>query len=164
MQTLKGGQAERSGFRDQEISGWVRGLGDVPFADLDFIGVTFNQLEPVALIDWKRIQKLSDGDSWASLHAMTKLADRAQLPFFVVGYPAGQTYFWIRPYNDLAKLRFPEGNKRLTPRQMVQFMYSLSGREASAEKLAEYPDVLPDEVLADQKAADDWFHDYLKHH
>jgi len=43
-------------------------------------------------------------------------------------------------------------------------MYSLSGREASAEKLAEYPDVLPDEVLADQKAADDWFHDYLKHH
>jgi hypothetical protein len=136
MNTLKGGQDERSGWRDQWISGWIRTLKDCPFVDLDFIGVTYDQKEPVAIIDWKqaRAEGHVHATSEANIECQRRLADRAKLPFFVVYYSADPIWFAVTPVNGIA-CQIVSEHQRMSELDFTKFMFQLSGRSAPAEAL-----------------------------
>lgn len=87
---------ERTGWRDEWPSTWHRQLGrDFPMCDVD--GLWFDQLQPVAMLDWKH-----ERARWhpldASLRAQANLAagfrsTRCQhgLPFLVIRYRPDDT-------------------------------------------------------------------------
>jgi hypothetical protein len=164
MAQFKGTKKIVGGFEtghDFTINEWVGKIGDVPFADLDFCGVTYDQLEPVALIDWKRNAAKGSTRSKHSLEAIRRLAKRASLPFFVVFYSEGQTWFAVHPHNEIAE-GFCATSTRYTPRDFVRFMFSLSGREAPAETLERYSDQFPPEVAAEEAATEQWLKDQFR--
>jgi hypothetical protein len=149
-------QATYSRGHDFSINNWVLGIGDVPFADLDFVGVTYDQHEPVALIDWKRDGAKGSSRSDSSLKAITNLARRASLPFFVIHYAVEQTWFTVIPKNELAS-KYASDLQRFTPRDFVAFMFSLSGRTAPDDILVRYSDQFPADLAAKDAAVDQWF-------
>jgi hypothetical protein len=76
---------ERHNRRDEILSAKHRRWGyNVPAVDVDFLLVEYDQAKAKALIEYRHANGHVIRD--ASIQAITDLADRAALPFFIVRY------------------------------------------------------------------------------
>ena len=76
---------ERHGKRDNTISEKHRRWGyNVPAVDIDFLLIEYDQAKAQALIEYRHANGTIRQDT--SIKAITDLANRAGLPFFIVQY------------------------------------------------------------------------------
>lgn len=138
-------QQERSGWRDQWISGRHRTWGwNVPAVDLDCVlteggevmdgegwkAVEYDMKEPVAIIEYKAYGatvRLNDANNTT----LRRLADRADLPFFIVLYSQEKLLFGVVPMNEKARELCPERTVYREP-QYVEFLHRIRGRSVHA--------------------------------
>lgn len=118
---------ERTGWRDQRISERHRswGIGSPAF-DLDLILVEYSHCEPKALIEYKHERAAPVYLSDANYKALIRLADRAEIPAFIVRYANDFSWLNVCPLNALAKKWLPQKSK-VTEDEYVRFLYRLRG-------------------------------------
>ena len=76
---------ERHGKRDEILSAKHRRWGyNVPAVDIDFLLIEYDQAKAQAVIEYRHANGIIRQDT--SIKAITDLADRAGLPFFIVRY------------------------------------------------------------------------------
>lgn len=115
---------ERSNWRDQWISNRHRDFGwRAPFTDIDFMGFEYDNNNPIALIEYKHCHaniKLNGSPIQLQLNVANKL----EIPFFVVAYYPDYHNFYVIPMNDIAK-SIPQCNapKVWTERNFVKLLY-----------------------------------------
>lgn len=120
---------ERSGWRDQRLSGQHRKWGfDCPAVDIDFLLIEYDLSEPMALIDYKHEQNAD----WpptrdANARAFARLGDKAKVPAFYCRYAADLTWYEPVPMNDMGLVWVPEP-VRLTEMQWVELLYRMRAR------------------------------------
>ena len=136
---------EQTGWRDEQISIRHRAWGaDCPAADLDFVLVEYYFAKPVAIIEYKNTRNPPDL-THPTIKAMSDLATRAGLPFFVARYWPKTWAFVVVPVNDYARSYFTDPLP-MTEREYVQFLYKLR-RLSLAESLAgKLADEMPPEA------------------
>ena len=134
---------ERSGWRDVQLSIRHRKYGcDVPATDIDHLLIEYDCAQPTALIEHKHLLAGAVNLSHANYRATTELADRANLPFFVVRYNPERWTYRIQPANGIAQgVVFDPAT--CTEREYVEFLYRIRGREAPPELLAQLNDIRP---------------------
>jgi len=95
--------------------------------DLDFMEYDGLTSEPVALLETKH--GIWNGQLTSAIKAQRKLADRAQLPYFVVEWVKDFHTFTVTPINDIAHQWMPAGQIVFTEREYIEFLYTLKNRE-----------------------------------
>ena len=119
---------ERTGWRDQGLSLRHREWGwDCPAIDIDFLMVEYDLGNPVALVEYKNEHACEQRISHPSYRALIQLADRAQLPLFLVRYTDDFSQWTVIPLNDHAKEKCPS-NWECSESDYVRFLYGLRGR------------------------------------
>jgi len=121
---------EHLGFRDMRLSERHRRWGwDCPAVDIDFFFLEYDKGNPTAIVEYKHehLKKVSLGHP--TYHAMTILAEKAEIPFFVVRYKDDFSAFHIIPVNSYAKSKMPDGEKFMSESTWVRFLYWLRGYE-----------------------------------
>ena len=119
-------KAERTGWRDPEISGRHRMWGfDCPAADVDWI--EYNHGVPVAMVEYKheKAKPVEARKDW-NLKAFVAVATSAQLPAFIVRYAGDFTWWKVRPLNALAQ-KTVRATTRMDERTYVAMLYKLRG-------------------------------------
>lgn len=127
---------ERTGWRDQKLSQWHRQLGfNAPAVDLDFLLLEYDKGLPTAIIEYKneRAQPVSLGHP--TYHALSTLAEKAEIPFFIVRYKSDLSDFHVTPVNSYAKRKLPKGERNMTEAIFVKFLYWLRGLKCPREIL-----------------------------
>lgn len=113
-------------WRDEWISSRHREFGwDAPMLDLDFPALEYDQGKPVALVEYKHYN--ADVKLWhPSFKAMRYMADKCEIPFFIIIYYPDHHNYYIIPMNDFAR-QVPrcEGPKMWTERNYVKMLYWL---------------------------------------
>jgi hypothetical protein len=93
---------EHTGVRDLALSNRHRLYGfDCPATDIDFLLLEYNHGQPIALIEHKHKNALVNLND-SSIVATKNLADRAQLPFFIVRYNPDNWHYIAIPGNRYA--------------------------------------------------------------
>ncbi len=124
---------ERSGWRDLALSQRHRQWGwDCPAVDVDFLLVEYDGGKASALVEYKHEQAPWLRVWHPTVRALIDLANRAELPAFVVRYASDFSWWLVRPINQLAQDWLPE-TRRLTERQWVALLFRIRGREMPAE-------------------------------
>lgn len=101
--SLKEVRLERTGWRDEWISSRHREFGwDAPMTDLDFPALEYNRGVPVALIEYKHY-RAKVNLSHPSMKAMSFMATKCEIPFFVIIYYPEFHNYHIIPMNEIAK-------------------------------------------------------------
>jgi len=121
---------EKYGFRDENLSRRHRAWGwDCPAVDIDFLFLEYDKGNPVAIVEYKheRLQRLSLGHP--TYHAISTVAERAGIPFFIVRYKDDMSRFHVIPVNSYAREKMPDGEKACTEAGWVRFLYRLRGYE-----------------------------------
>lgn len=127
---------ERSGWRDSALSERHRQWGfHVPAVDIDFLLVEYTAGEPRALIEYKHEQAALVPATSANLKAISRLADWASLPAFVVRYADNLSWYRVRALNVLAREMLPEA-EGMTEDEYVAFLYQLRSRESPTRREA----------------------------
>lgn len=118
-------QGERTGWRDQEISGRHRTWGvNCTAVDLDLVLVEYHLARPVAIVEYKHFRaKVELGH--ANYRALRDLANRAGLPFLIAFYWPDTWAFRVHPMNDNALRHFDYGGTLCTEREYVERLYRL---------------------------------------
>jgi hypothetical protein len=134
-------RAERTGWRDLDFSRWHRNtLGyDAPMVDIDFLCAEYDRAETVAIIEYKNEHAPPIDLFSASMRAITRLADRAGVPFYVVRYSdvlaidvlEGVLWLEVTPCNRIAREQVPKA-RNVSAAQYRHFLYWLRGRKAPA--------------------------------
>lgn len=134
--TVKG---ERTGWRDMAISQRHRMWGfNCPAADIDFLLIEYSAGKAKALIEYKhegaRINFEEDnvGMHPKSYSALCDLANRANLPFFIIRYAENFRFWQVIPYNSYAKVWLAK-EEVMTEKEYVTFLYKLRGSEIPRE-------------------------------
>lgn len=107
--------------------------------DIDFLCAEYDRAETVAIIEYKHKRAAAVDPRAASIVAITRLADRAGLPFYVVRYSdvlspdilEGVQWLEVTPCNALACKQVPKP-RTVTAAQYRNFLYWLRGRKAPA--------------------------------
>jgi hypothetical protein len=77
---------------------------NVPMVDIDFLAAEFDNLEPVAIIDYKcGLHHPAPQDAGMKVLGKFYTADGNQLPFYVVRYEQETTNYTIEPRNEAAR-------------------------------------------------------------
>lgn len=129
-------RVERTGWRDEWISNRHREFGwNAAFTDIDFMGLEYDQGKPVCLIEYKHFNAKINLDH-PSIQAQKWLADKAELPFFLVVYYPKEFQYYVIPINDRAKqVPHCEGVKFWSEKNFVKLLYFLRNRVAPEEIL-----------------------------
>lgn len=118
-------RAERTGWRDQEISQRHRMWGwNCPAVDLDFLMVEYNVGRPVGLIEYKHYRAKKPDILHPTYRALAELADVANLPFLVAFYWPESWSFCVLPVNEYAKKHYTDWQP-LSEREYVAGLYKL---------------------------------------
>ena len=143
---------ERTGWRDQEISGRHRQWGfNCPAVDLDFLVVEYNLGLPVALIEYKHKQAWMPNADHPTYRALKDLADNyadGPLPFLLVFYDPDVWSFKVYPLNEVSEAFYrqvPEYDGtcvHLTERRYVKSLYHMRKLKVDERVLAVCMDVL----------------------
>lgn len=134
MSTMKAVRPERTGWRDEALSRRHRAYGfDCPAADVDFVLIEFDRAEPAALIEYKAFPAQWSPQS-AGITAIRRLAERAQLPFFVAIYWTEPFAYEVHPANARALALLGE-LRHMSEQEYVRFLYRLRGRWIQQEIL-----------------------------
>lgn len=135
---MKQWRVERSGWRDEAISGRHGCWGfNCPAVDLDFVMLEYNHGKPCALVEYKHFNAKPPNVSHATYRALVALADGysgGPLPCFIATYnPDGWT-FRVLPLNAAARKHFNHClNKVLTEQRFVRGLHLLRKAVLSAE-------------------------------
>jgi len=141
-------RAERTGWRDQEISARHRVWGfNCPAVDLDFLMVEYNLGKPVGLIEYKHHQAWEPNLKHPTYRALTELAELAALPFLIAFYWPDVWAFRITPVNGLAQSHFQDG-EILTERAFVTRLYRMRALVIRDAVLLQLNDELPVDPFA----------------
>lgn len=120
---------ERTGWRDQRISRRHRQWGyDCPALDIDFLMLEYDNGKAVALAEYKHEDAPIVRTGHPSMRAITDLADRANLPAFVVRYSDDFSRWYVSPLNGPARQLCPQAQE-LTELEYVRLMYRCRGRD-----------------------------------
>lgn len=124
---------ERTGWRDGHLSDRHRKWGfGCPAQDIDFLLVEYSSNNPVALIEYKSEFAPEQYPTHPSYIALSRLGERAQLPFFVVRYAQDFSWWKIVPINSVAKMKVPE-RIEVNERLFVTWLWNLRGLEPPKE-------------------------------
>lgn len=129
-------RVERTGWRDEWISNRHREFGwNVAFTDIDFMGLEYDQGKPVCLIEYKHFNAKINL-SHPSIQAQKWLADKAELPFFLVVYLPEKFMYYVVPVNELAK-NVPNCSepKYWSEKNFVKLLYFMRNRICPTEVL-----------------------------
>lgn len=147
-------RAERTGWRDEEISGRHRQWGfDCPAVDVDFLVVEYNLGLPVALVEYKHKQARMPDPQESSLRAILNLADKysdGPLPFMLVFYDPSVWSFKVYPMNDASRVFYGQAPEfdgtsiHLTERRFVKSLYLMRQLKVDEVVLSACMDVMPD--------------------
>ena len=119
---------ERTGWRDLAMSKRHRDWGqDCPAVDIDFLMIEYDLGIPVALIEYKHEAAKPGNSSHPSYRAISIMATRAALPFFVVRYAGNFSWWRVVPINNIAQTIQPT-RIEVDEKQYIQFLYKLRGR------------------------------------
>jgi hypothetical protein len=120
---------ERSNWRDEKLSAWHRDkLGyNCPAADIDFLMVEYDKGKPAALVEYKREDAIVQDINHPSYRAVAILANGVSVPFFIVRYSIGLTWFGVIPVNEVAKIFVPNFTI-MTESEYIFLMYKIRGR------------------------------------
>ncbi len=134
LYSADGVSQERTGFRDEWISRWHRGLGfDFPGTDVDFLFLEYDQRIPVALVDYKRQDNPYQPEREANVDALRWLGDAAGCSFWWVFYRPDEPAFYPQPMNLLATRLI--GKLRWMPEaEYVRFLRFLRNRGNQSSK------------------------------
>lgn len=105
---------------------------DVPMADIDFLVVEYDRAIPVALVEYKHVKADLENTSSATYRALTTLADRGLIPFFIVRWESDFSRFQVSGENEIArKVLKRTGRTRLVLDEngYVKFLYWLRNRK-----------------------------------
>jgi hypothetical protein len=129
-------RVERTGWRDEWISNRHREFGwNAAFTDIDFMGLEYDQGKPVCLIEYKH-QNAKINLDHPSIQAQTWLADKAELPFFLVVYYPKEFQYYVVPINNYAKqVPYCQEAKFWSEKNFVKLLYFLRNRIAPEEIL-----------------------------
>ncbi len=131
---------ERTGWRDEEISGRHRDWGfNCPAVDLDFLMVEYNLGLPCALVEYKHSRAAKPMIQHPTYRALRDLADGYRtggLPFVVVRYWPHNWAMRCWPVNECAKRFFPTDFRVLSEREYVEILYSVRSRRVDTEVIA----------------------------
>lgn len=138
MATLaEGVRAERTGWRDEELSRRHRLWGyNVPCVDLDFPLVEYNRGRTVALIEYKRFTAQSLNFKHPTFDALRHLANNAggEIPLFVAVYWPDVWAFELHALNDSAERALGgDSVRRVTEQQFVAGLYMIRGQPVPDE-------------------------------
>lgn len=129
-------RVERTGWRDEWISNRHREFGwNAAFTDIDFMGLEYDQGKPVCLIEYKH-QNAKITLSHPSVQAQKWLADKAELPFYLVVYYPEAFAYYVVPVNEFAQNTVHcDQSKFWSERNFVKLLYFLRGRNCPTEIL-----------------------------
>lgn len=134
MDTVK---QERSGWRDSALSARHRRWGwDAPFVDFD--GIEYDDGVPLFMVEYKHASAPPVQPQAANIRALRTVADRADLPFFVVRYARDPWRFHVKPANGIAKRLAILPIGEISERDYVVFRYAIAGRTCPAEILSQF--------------------------
>lgn len=123
---MRAAKAENLGFRDEQISDWHRSLGfDFPATDIDFLLVEYDKATPKALIEYKMDKGKKFTASHPSIKTLSRLADKAALPFYVVRYAEDLSYFRAYALNSLSRKYLFGFTKGFSAEEFVRFLKKL---------------------------------------
>lgn len=125
-----GVRAERTNFRDQQISNRHRKYGfDSPAVDLDFILVEYDQRKACALIEHKcfTAARKAVHPNNPAFQPMTGLADNSKIPSLLAIYWPEFWGYWVYPLNDVA-MKYITGWTDFTEREYVELLYKIRNR------------------------------------
>lgn len=122
-------RAERTGWRDLGLSERHRMWGwNCPAVDLDFLFLEYDRGKASAIVEYKHENARPMSVVHPTYLALRDLADRAQLPAFVVRYGGDYSWFAVSPINDRATEALgTENSKFMSEAQWVEFLYRLRG-------------------------------------
>lgn len=117
--------------RDLTFNVWHRKIGNKIYCcDIDFVEYDTNG-NPIALIETKKFgNKMSDFQTIA----LTKTADKLDVPFFLIQYNKDMTKFLVEPINESATKYFKESVK-LTEMGLIKLYYKIHDIKISEEKI-----------------------------
>lgn len=122
---------ESKGWRDEGISRRHRQWGyDCPAVDVDFLLIEYSAGAPVALVEYKS-EGTTCNPKHPSVRAVSNLASKAGVPFFLVFYKRDYTAYEAHPINTLAYKELPRPTE-FSEREYVAFLYQLRGKALPA--------------------------------
>ena len=138
-----GVRAERSGWRDMELSQRHRTWGfNCPCVDVDFLVVEYNSGLPVALVEYKNYRAQPPNLMHPTYRALKALAEIAKIPFVVVFYWPDVWAFRVTHVTGDCKGCLKVG-EIVTERSFVTGLYRLRSFTISEHILAGLSNRLP---------------------
>ena len=150
MQDVLYCKPEISGIRDSWISTRHRLFGSICyFADLDYVlteadnmndsafrGMEYYNNQPVALIEYKHYSHNGD-TTHPSFQALAYMADKCQIPAFLVRYNPEQYTYLVKPLNKYAQaVPWCQSEKLFSEKNYVKLMYWLRKQVCPPQVLA----------------------------
>lgn len=124
---------ERTGWRDEALSLRHREYGqNLPAIDIDFMLIEYDHEEPKALVEYKNehAQPINVSKS-PSILAMTNLANRAEIPAFLVRYADDFSWWKVLALNDRAALYLTDNLQIMDEAEWVSILYAVRGKQIS---------------------------------
>lgn len=141
-------KTERTGWRDEWISNRHRGWGwDCPMVDIDWLVVDYTRKQAVAIVEYKAKGAKQPNPADANYTVLRGIADKLNIPFFVVFYSPDEAMFMVEAFNPLGKAIV--ANKQvMTERQYVGFMYSIRKEPIDHALLGKLSNTVPERLKA----------------
>ena len=151
---MKFSSPERTGWRDQEISGRHRTWGfNCPAVDLDFLVVEYNLGLPVGLVEYKHFHARMPHKDHPTYRALRDLADSyadGPLPFMLAFYWPDVWAFRVYPLNDVSHAFYSQvpdfdgESVLLTERRYVKSLYLMRKLKVDEHVMSHCCDALPE--------------------
>lgn len=128
-------RAERTGWRDQEISAKHRDWGfNCPAVDLDFLMLEYNHSKPSALVEYKHKNAIPPNTRAANYRALVALADMGNIPCLIATYDPNDWSFIVTPLNEKARIYYGRAaGIVLSEKRFVKSLYLLRKTTLSKE-------------------------------
>ena len=124
---------DRTGWRDEALSLRHREYGqNLPAVDIDFMLIEYDYSEPKALVEYKNqhAQPINVSKS-PSILAMTNLANRAEIPAFLVRYADDFSWWRVLGLNDQAATYLTTNPQLMDEVEWVSILYAVRGLQIS---------------------------------
>jgi hypothetical protein len=103
-----------------------------PAVGIHSLKLEYDRGQPAALVEYKHENAESILTAHPSVRALTELANRASIPFFIVRYANDFSWFYVTPCNDRALAILPEATQ-MKELEWVKLLYRCRGREFPEE-------------------------------
>ena len=124
---------ERTGWRDLGLSDRHRQWGfNCPAVDLDFVLCEYDEGRVYAIVEYKCQGAAPIRLGHPTMRALTDLANRAKVPFFVTIYSRDFAAYRVQPINYYAQ-QFTKTVLDLNETPYINFLLHLRGRQPNGQ-------------------------------